>query len=114
MNLRSETAHVPRIFVEEESLMTNDVVVPKKFLSRWLIHLLFSVGSIFVPVGVALLAIELRIRWYVYNMGINRSQLSESYGLGFEFLAMIFMSFVVILPIMIFLWWLAIRYSKRS
>jgi H+/Cl- antiporter ClcA len=79
---------------------------------RWRTHIFFLLRIILIPIAVALLLIEIRIRWYLMTLGIQRSDLSESYGLGFEVLFLIAVSILVCVPAIAFAWWLTVRRKK--
>ena len=90
-----------------------DLTAHQKKSTQWRIHILFSLGTILAPIGVAFLLIEIRIRWHLYSLGIQRDELSESYGLGFEVLLLTVISILISVPMVIFFWWLTI-YRKRN
>lgn len=90
-----------------------DLTAHQKQSTQWRTHILFSLGTILAPIGVAFLLIEIRIRWYIYSLGIQRNELSESYGLGFEILLLAIISILISVPLVILVWWLTV-YRKRN
>ena len=94
-------------------LPMEDSIEYQKLPTHWRIHILFLFGTILTPIGVAFLLVEIRIQWYLYSLGIQRHELSESYGLGFEVLLLTTISILISVPLVVFFWWFMV-YRKKN
>jgi hypothetical protein len=79
---------------------------------RWLLHTIFFISSLCIPIVVAHIVIKLYVAWYMYKTGTLPADNSDNYGLAFEFTAAAIVSICVTFLVVIYFWWSMLR--KKS